>query len=224
MPQESWSANLYTGWRTDCYATSLGMILSRKGHPKPVPYIDCLTTLPFGPFVYHTKIGFAVMEVNSERGLDFALPLLGYECTLTFGNSGEAVETLKKNLREDWVLLGPFDMGYLTYDPFCKRKKGADHYVVAVDSDDDSIWINDPEGFVEVPVPWRDFAKSWEAKAIQYKKGPYTQRLLGEKTLACRRKWSSEAFCNRLFPRSRTESCQTEHSRGRMLSGVSPTT
>jgi hypothetical protein len=159
------------------------MILNRKGHPKPIPYIDCLTTLPFGPFIYHTKTGFAVMGVNPERGLDFALPLLGYECTLTFGNSrGEAVERLKENLRKDWVLLGPVDMGYLTYDPFCRRKKGADHYVVAVDLYDDSIWINDPEGYVEVPIPWKDFAKSWEAKAIQYKKGPYTQRLLGEKT------------------------------------------
>jgi hypothetical protein len=159
------------------------MILNRKGHPKPIPYIDCLTTLPFGPFIYFSKTGFAVMGVNPERGLDFALPLLGYQCTLTFGNSSrEAVEGLKENLRKDWVLLGPVDMGYLTYDPFCRRKKGADHYVVAVDFDDDFIRINDPEGFVEVPIPWKDFAKSWEAKAIPYKKGPYTQRLLGEKT------------------------------------------
>jgi hypothetical protein len=159
------------------------MILNRKGHPKPIPYIDCLTTLPFGPFIYHRRIGFAVMGVNPERGLDFALPLLGYECTLTFGNSiGEAVERLKENLRKDWVLLGPVDMGYLSYDPFCRRKKGADHYVVAVDFEDDSVWINDPEGYVNVPIPRKDFAKSWEAKAIDYRKGPYTQRLLGQKT------------------------------------------
>jgi hypothetical protein len=46
------SINPYTGWRTNCYATSLGMILSQKGDTRPIPYIDCLTTLPFGPFIY----------------------------------------------------------------------------------------------------------------------------------------------------------------------------
>jgi len=183
MPPKMQYLNPYTGWRTNCYATSLSMILNRKGYPKPIPYIDCLTTLPFGPFIYHSKTGFAVMGVNPERELDFALTLLGYQCTLTLGNSrGDAIERLKENLRKDWVLVGPVDMGYLTYDPFRRKKKGADHYIVAVDFDDDFIWINDPEGYVEVPIPWKDFVKSWEAKCIYYKKGPYTQRLLGEKT------------------------------------------
>jgi hypothetical protein len=50
VPLEAWSANPYTGWRTDCYATSLSMILNRRGHPKPIPYVDFLTTLPFCPF------------------------------------------------------------------------------------------------------------------------------------------------------------------------------
>jgi len=174
--------NPYTGWRTNCYATSLGMLLSRKGNPKPIPYIDCLTTLPFGPFIYLRKIGFAVMGIDPEKGVDHALSLLGYECLLTFGDSEkEAIEKLKNNLKKDWILIGPVDMSYLTYDPFCKKKKGADHYIVAVDFDNDFIWINDPEGYIEVPLSWRDFLKAWEAKRIYYKKASYTQRLLGEK-------------------------------------------
>jgi len=77
--------------------------------------------------------------------------------------------------------VGPVDMGHLTYDPFCKKKKGADHYIVAIDFDDDFIWINDPEGYVVVPLRWVDFLRSWEARRIDYKKGSYTQRLFGRK-------------------------------------------
>jgi hypothetical protein len=128
------------------------------------------------------KIEFAVMGVNPEKGVDCALSLLGYECLLTFDDSEkEAIEKLKKNLTNGWVLVGPVDMNYLTYDPFCKKKKGADHYIVAVDFDNDFIWINDPEGYIEVPLSWRDFLKAWEAKRIHYKKTSYTQRLLGKK-------------------------------------------
>jgi len=173
----------YAGWRLNCYAAALGMLMSRKGDPRPIHYIDCLTTLPFGPFVYWRKFEFAVMGgLDPESGLDFAIHLLGYECSISFlGSEKGAVETLRANLKNDWVLIGPIDMSYLTYDPFCKKKKGADHYVVAIDFDDDFVWINDHEGFVEVPLPWEDFLEAWKAKRIRYKKGPYTQRTIGKK-------------------------------------------
>jgi|Deesub1362A_J573_1020465.scaffolds.fasta_scaffold22897_1 hypothetical protein len=176
------SLNPYTGWRTNCYAISLAMLLAHKGEYKPVPYIDCLTTLPFGPFSYRRKTGFAVIGVNPERGLEHALNLLGYEYTLKHGDSEkEAVEKLKNNLKRDWVLIGPVDMGYLTYDPFCRKKRGADHYIVAVDWDDEFVWVNDPEGYIMVPIPWHDFLKAWKASRISYKRGSYTERVLGRK-------------------------------------------
>ena len=173
----------YTGWRLNCYATALSMLLSRRGDPKPIHYIDCLTTLPFGPFVYWKKRGFAVMGgLNPENGLDFAIPLLGYEYSISFTESQkDAIAKLKENLENDWVFIGPVDMSYLTYDPFCKKKKGADHYIVGVDCDNNFIWINDPEGYVEVPLPWQDFLEAWYGKRIYYKKGSYTQRVLKEK-------------------------------------------
>jgi hypothetical protein len=174
----------YTGWRLNCYAAALGMLMSRRGDPRPTHFIDCLTTLPFGPFAYYRKFDFAVMGgLNPESGLDFATGLLGYECSISFGDSErEAVEKLKANLKTNWVLIGPVDMGYLTYDPFCKKKTGADHYVAGVDFDGDFVWINDHEGFVEVPLPWKDFLKAWKAERIHYKRGAYTQRALGKKT------------------------------------------
>lgn len=133
--------------------------------------------------MFTTKFDFAVMGgLNPESGLDFAIGLLGYECLTNFGNSEkEAVEKLKANLKTEWVLIGPIDMGYLTYDPFCKKKTGADHYIVGIDFDDDFVWINDHEGFIEVPLPWEDFLEAWKAKRIYYKKGSYTQRTIGKK-------------------------------------------
>ncbi len=120
--------------------------------------------------------------LNPEEGLDFAIPLLGYEYSNSFTESQkDAIAKLKENLKTDWVLIGLVDMSYLTYDPFCKKKKGADHYIVGVDCDDNFIWINDPEGYIEVPLPWQDFLEAWYAKRIYYKKGSYTQRVLKEK-------------------------------------------
>ena len=58
--------------------------------------------------IYLRKIGFAVMGIDPEKGVDHALSLLGHECLLTFGGSEkEAIEKLKNNLKKDWVLIGP---------------------------------------------------------------------------------------------------------------------
>ena len=71
--------------------------------------------------------------LNPENGLDFAIPLLGYEYSISFTKSQkDAIAKLKENLKNDWVLIGPVDMSYLTYDPFCKKKKGANHYIARV--------------------------------------------------------------------------------------------
>jgi hypothetical protein len=98
-----------------------------------------------------------------------------------FQSADEALSFLKEALEEEPILIGPVDMGFLVYDPYCKFKKGADHYVIALGIDEDHIILNDPDGYLQVPLPISNFLKAWKAEAIAYKKGPYSLWLVKEK-------------------------------------------
>lgn len=166
-----------------CYSKCLSMILSWKGDFYSLPFLECVTTVPFG-FVYITSDGggFAVNGYNPHDGLERALKTLQYEYRFKcFHSADEALSFLKEALEEEPILIGPIDMGFLVYDPYCKFKKGADHYVTALGIDEDYIILNDPDGYLQVPLPISNFLKAWKAKAISYKRGPYSLWLVKEK-------------------------------------------
>jgi len=159
------------------------MILGWRGDFYPLPFLECLTTVPFG-FVYIPIDGggFAVNGYNPHDGVARALKALQYTCEFKcFESSEEALSFLGDALESKPVLIGPVDMGFLVYDPYCKFKKGADHYLVALRMEKDHVIVNDPDGYLHVPIPIKDFVKTWEAEAIKYKKGSYSLWLIREK-------------------------------------------
>ncbi len=159
------------------------MILSWKGDSYPLPFLECVTTVPFG-FVYIASNGggFAVNGYNPHDGVERALKTLKYEYRFKcFQSADEALSFLKKALEKEPILIGPVDMGFLVYDPYCKFKKGADHYVIALGLDRDHLILNDPDGYLHVPLPIGDFVKAWNAEAIAYKRGSYSLWLIKEK-------------------------------------------
>jgi len=98
-----------------------------------------------------------------------------------FESSEEALSFLGTALENEPVLIGPVDMSFLIYDPYCKFKKAGDHYLVALKMEEDHVIVNDPDGYLHVPIPITDFVKAWEAEAINYKKGSYSLWLIKEK-------------------------------------------
>jgi hypothetical protein len=159
------------------------MILSWKGDSYPLPFLECVTTVPFG-FVYTASDGggFAVNGYNPHDGVERALKTLQYEYRFKcFQSADEALSSLKRALEENPILIGPVDMGFLVYDPYCKFKKGADHYVIALGLDRDHLILNDPDGYLQVPLPIGDFVKAWNAEAIAYKRGSYSMWFVKEK-------------------------------------------
>jgi len=159
------------------------MILGWKSDPYPLPFLECLTTVPFG-FVYIpiNGGGFAVNGYNPHDGVERALKALQYKLEFKcFESSEEALSFLRVALENEPVLIGPVDMGFLVYDPYCKFKKGGDHYLVALKMEKDYVIVDDPDGYLHVPIPIDDFVKAWTAEAIKYKRGSYSLWLIKEK-------------------------------------------
>lgn len=80
---------------------------------------------------------------------------------------------LKKQIKQDPVILGPLDMGELTYLPNHENLYGADHYVLGYQIDNENIYLQDPAGFPFVPLSLDQFRKAWMAEKIPYRKGFY---------------------------------------------------
>jgi len=159
------------------------MILGWKGDFYPLPFLECVTTVPFG-FVYIASEGggFAVNGYNPHDGVERALKTLQYKYRFKcFQSADEALSFLKRALEEEPVLIGPVDMGFLVYDPYRKFKMGGDHYVIALELDGDHLILNDPDGYLHIPIPIKDFVKAWNAEAITYKRGSYSLWLVKEK-------------------------------------------
>ena len=160
------------------------MILQSKGECYQLPFMECITTAPFG-FVYapEDKGGFAVSGYNPHVSVGRALRLLRYDNNFrSFSSSSVALGFLRRTLEKDAVLIGPVDMGFLTYDRYREFKLGSDHYLVATEVDDGNVVVvNDPDGYVQVPIPIADFLRAWKADRIQYKRGPYSLWTIGRR-------------------------------------------
>ena len=173
----------FVGRMSYCYSKCLGMVLGWKGDSYPLPFLECLTTVPFG-FVYTVVDGggFAVNGYNPHDGVERALKALQYRSEFKcFKSSEEALSFLRAALEKEPILIGPVDMGFLVYDPYCKFKKGGDHYLVALRMEKDHVIVNDPDGYLHVPISIEDFVKAWEAEAIGYKRGSYSLWLVRER-------------------------------------------
>ena len=171
----------FVGRMSYCYSKCLAMIFQSKGDNQPLPFIECISTAPFG-FVYEPEDGggFAVNGYNPHVSVGRALKLLRYDNEFrSFSNCDEALRFLRRILEKDVALIGPLDMGFLTYDPYRKFKLGSDHYVVATEVIGEQIVVSDPDGYVHVPTPITDFLKAWRADRIRYKHGPYSLRTIG---------------------------------------------
>ena len=72
------------------------------------------------------------------------------------------------------VVLGPLDMGHLTYNPNHTILSGVDHFVTVYGIDDQYLYLHDPAGFACMKVAFNDILEAWKAGAIDYKRGAYS--------------------------------------------------
>ncbi|UJW30150.1 BtrH N-terminal domain-containing protein [Saccharothrix sp. AJ9571] len=163
----------YQGNVPYCYADSLSMLLSVHGERVRPGLIEPLTGVGLGALrVPDGRTYFSA--ITPPQGLDAALRLLGCDFTGTCGPDDVPVEEiLREELATGPVLLGPLDMGHLTYVPWHRDVPGADHYVVAYDLDDEGVLLQDPAGFPCARLGFADLEAAWRAERVDYEHGVY---------------------------------------------------
>jgi hypothetical protein len=165
----------YVGNGPYCYANSFAMLMG-----EPAPSTAVIETLSGGPFGMQLVAGrlpfFNSYGWNPSAGFDNVVTSLGWTSTVTMGgDSNEARDRLRSAAARGAVWVGPLEMGHLRYQPGMTGPIGADHYVVVLAADDETVLMHDPHGYPYATLPTADFMLAWRKETIGYGE-PYTMR------------------------------------------------
>jgi len=167
----------YVGNGPYCYANATAMLLAAIGEHISPSRIEVLTGVGLGAFwLEDTKlIFFSNLGTAPDIGISKALELLGFNFTEKSSQESEPVpfEELRSDLAKSPAILGPLDMGYLSYNPNHEYLAGADHFVLAYGMGEQEIHLHDPEGFPHVSLPLDQLKLAWKAECIPYRRGFY---------------------------------------------------
>lgn len=172
----------YAGNGAYCYSNSLHMCLQHAGMPHlpPVSLVECMTGMPFGACFLKREAPLFLpshASIDPHHGLTRALAILGWTCEVWQGDEAEtALVVLQEALHTGPVLLGPLDMGFLPYDPNHMHKRGADHFLVALECAADRVQVHDPQGYPCAVLPVVDLMRAWSATDLGYAPCAYTLR------------------------------------------------
>ncbi len=116
-------------------------------------------------------------SIDPDTGVTLALETLGWTCELWCNDEADAAsDKLREALKSGPVLLGPLDMGFLSYDPNHQYKRGGDHYIVALKIQGEMVQVHDPQLYPFVVLPLADIIRALYAKDLGYAKHAYTLR------------------------------------------------
>lgn len=165
----------YRGSGPYCYAHSLAMLLGSEA-----PGTDVLETVTGSPFGMQLIGGslpfFDAFGWDPDLGIGEALDALGWHAeTASEPDPDVAFARLVESLADGPVLLGPVEMGHLRHQPGMTGPIGADHFLVALAADDESVTAHDPQGYPYARIPRADFAAAWRAETVAYGE-PHTMR------------------------------------------------
>jgi hypothetical protein len=173
----------YIGSGDYCFSNSLHMSLLASGAPAErlpsIGFLECLTTMPFGYTYLKEAELFFFSGPNPDLGLTRAIEMLGWTCRLERGGTEEvALARLRAAVQHAPVLIGPVNMGYLTYNPNHPYLLGADHYIMVLSAEEDQVLVHDPKGFPSAALPVENLLKAWRAEGMDlvYTDEPYTMR------------------------------------------------
>lgn len=158
----------YIGSGHYCYANSSSMLLETIGEKVSPAVLEVLSGVGIGAMWHEEQKVIYFGQEIPDRGVSHALELLGFRWTEKSGDAeGEPpLEELRRDVENGPVLLGPLDMGYLTYNPNAAYLGGADHFVLAYTMDEQEIYLHDPAGFPFVSLPLSQFVLAWKAEKI----------------------------------------------------------
>ncbi|PXX60844.1 hypothetical protein DFR70_10935 [Nocardia tenerifensis] len=166
----------YIGSGPYCYSNSLAMMLGK--HAPSTGVIETLTGSPFGAQLEDGVLPFFdPVGWHPEIGLAAAIESLGWSCVRSEGGSAEeALDRLRAVCARGPALAGPLELGLLRYRPNSGIAVGADHYVVVLAVEGDTVLLHDPQGHPFATLPTAAFLESWRAERMTYIDVPFVLR------------------------------------------------
>ena len=158
------------------------MLLSSMGETVSPSLIESLTGMGLGA-QWRPQENLIFFDMSStDRGINMALELLGftYDEHAYAADAALPLEDLRSTLANGPAVIGPLDMGCLSYIPGHKFMHGSDHYVLALAIENGALRVHDPNGWPHALLPRDDLEGAWRAEAIAYRRGAF-------------RNWSSPA-------------------------------
>ena len=166
----------YIGNGPYCYANSASMLLESAGESVEPRLIEVLSGVGLGAWwLPESQTLFLSGCTAPDTGVSQSFRLLGFEVVEEAEPDGAPMplEELNLQLREGPVMLGPLDLGELSYHPNARGANGIDHFVLALHAEDDEFVVHDPAGYPGMPIDVEALGRAWRADLIEYRRGAY---------------------------------------------------
>lgn len=174
---------MYFGDVSLCYSYSLAMALDAYGYDFKADFLEAIMVMGNGASIVKEDDQHPLVFFDNgmpDLSISHSLKILGFDYEEFYLKDGVEVdlEEIKRKLEtflsNGPVVLGPLDMGHLTYNPNHTILYGVDHFVTVYSIDDQYLYLHDPAGFACMKVAFKDILEAWKAGAIDYKRGAYS--------------------------------------------------
>lgn len=167
----------YIGKSEYCYANSVAMLLSSIGENISPNKIEVLTGVGLGSFLTKGSnlLFFSNLCGLPDKGIGYALKCLGFEFKEGHEEKSDKApfDKLQEALKTSPVVIGPLDIGLLTYNPHFEGAIGSDHYALVYGMDKERVYLHDPWGYPHVFLTLDELKEAWKAEKVSYKRGFY---------------------------------------------------
>ena len=174
---------MYFGDVSLCYSYSLVMALDAYGYDFKADFLEAIMAMGNGASIVKEDEQHPLVFFDNgmpDLSISHSLKILGFDYEDFYLKDGLEVDLeevkgkLETFLSNGPVVLGPLDMGHLTYNPNHTILYGVDHFVTVYDIDDQYLHLHDPAGFACMKVAFKYILEAWKAEAIDYKRGAYS--------------------------------------------------
>ena len=174
---------MYFGDVSLCYSYSLAMALETYGYDFKAEFLEAIMVMGNGASIVKEDEEHPLVFFDNgmpDLSISHSLKILGFDYEDFYLKDGAEVNLeeikgkLETFLSNGPVVLGPLDMGHLTYNPNHTILYGVDHFVTVYGIDGQYLYLHDPAGFACMKVTFTDIIEAWKAEDIDYKRGAYS--------------------------------------------------
>ena len=174
---------MYFGDVSLCYSYSLAMALASYGYDFKADFLEAIMVMGNGASIVKEDDQHPLVFFDNgmpDLSISHSLKILGFDYEDFYLKDGTEVDLeeikgkLETFLSNGPVVLGPLDMGHLTYNPNHTILYGVDHFVTVYALDGQYLYLHDPAGFACMKVTFNDILEAWKAEDIDYKRGSYS--------------------------------------------------